>query len=335
VATDRAFSVCVKGFPGADHALRSLERTVGLTRHFSLASTNPRSPEVRFLAQHLREQRPALLVLGAWTPLYESFVDALAGLDTRIAVYWTSTAAQGDISDEVAKLVRMLQAGRTQYLFCASDDLASALRGRVAGVLGLPPTLVWPRARVTGVRRTTGRPTVSLFFPAAETRRKNVTNALLAVAALRTPPRLLLNGLSARPGYRELLEVLGVGYHDLGWIEDRRRYERTLSRVDVGLQPSLTESYDYVAAEHLSRGVPVVGSSAVPALARLPREIRRALVVDDVDGHAGIRDKLQALLDDPAARHTIGRRAADAVRELNERDIRRAARALRTVLDRG
>ena len=53
---------------------------------------------------------------------------------------------------------------------------------------------------------------------------------------------------------------------ELKWMEvdDFRRYLH--EHIDIGLQVSYTESFNYVALDHLSQGIPVVGSEAIEYL---------------------------------------------------------------------
>lgn len=320
-------TLCLVGFPGANRALATLARTAGGTRHHALASTHEASPEVRFLVDHLRAAPPRVLLLGGWADVYETFVAALAPLGTACGVYWTSSGGQTDMSGETGKLAHVLAHDGLRHRLFAAADLARALGRERDGFAHLPVTIEPPRSvrmRALPTRRT---PVVSFFFPVREVRRKNVLNGLVAVAGVTPRPVLWLNGLGEAPGYTELLDALGVRFRDFGWME-RRRYESAVARCDVGLQPSFAETYDYVAADHLIRGVPVVASRMVPVMDALPAALRRRLVADAADSPAALRDLLGALLAHPAERRRLGARAAQLVHDANARHVRVAQRLL-------
>jgi hypothetical protein len=112
-------------------------------------------------------------------------------------------------------------------------------------------------------------PVASLFAAPNEFRRKNALACILALAGLDVPYVLRLNGLAERPEYRTFLEELKVPYEDRGWMDDDD-YARALDEVDVGLQVSLADSFNYVVAEHFARAVPVVLSRSVPLRAGCP-----------------------------------------------------------------
>lgn len=306
-------SVCPQGFPGTDTALANLARTSGLSRHVSLASAAPDGPEFRFIETLLQSEPPRLLLLGGWNPAYEEFLQVRPA---PIGVYWTSSAAQTAMGSETSALHAILRDDRIRHVFFQSPELATAFRDR-AGVARLPSTLAFQAAK--GRRTSPGVPRVTFFFAAAEAGRKNVLNTLLALADLGVAFRLVLNGLSADPFYRSVLERLRIPFEERGWMP-RPEYEEAVAGATLGLQPSFAESFSYVAAEHLAAGVPVVASNMVPVVARLPLEVRRELIVSNPESVAEIRDRILRLLRRPKVGQELGRRARRSVRAAARRD---------------
>lgn len=336
MAVKPAASLSLRGFPGVDQSLVYLSQTTGLTRHLTLASPNPEGLEARFFAEHLRESRPRLVIFGGWSPVYARLLEALRDEPIGLAVHWHSSPGQTDMSREVEKLAAVLVEPRIDYLLFASPAFVAPLSLR-GDVHYLPHTLEIPRQRTPEPRPATGpgEPlAITLFCAAAEYRRKNVINSLLALAGLRGEYRLLLNGLSLDPDYRVLLDALGLRYEERGWME-RGDYEAAVATAGLGLQVSFAESYCYVAAEHLARGVPVLGSPMVPVFERLSPAVRRRLVVAAPEDPAEIREKVQFFLDRPAARAEIGERARAELAAASARDARAARELLAALIERG
>src|SRR5262249_46488670 len=135
----------------------------------------------------------------------------------------------------------------------------------LAGVFGATerPSHVLPQpCSIAATPRATARPertvpVVSLFAGPNEYRRKNAFACIVAPAGLDVPYVLHVNGLAERAEYRTFLEDLKVPYVDHGWLEEGD-YARALDEVDVGVQVSLADSFNYIVAEHFARGVPVV-----------------------------------------------------------------------------
>lgn len=113
-------------------------------------------------------------------------------------------------------------------------------------------------------------PVVSLI--AAGRDLKNLANQILgfAIAARQRPLHLLLSirGEPARlERFKRFCRDLRISFEFRAW-SDWPEYQALLSEVDIGLQCSFTESFNYVAIEQMLQGVPVIGS---PAIRYLPR----------------------------------------------------------------
>ena len=127
----------------------------------------------------------------------------------------------------------------------------------------LPPTLV----QLTEPSPVSGSESllVSLFCPPAEYRRKNILNALYALLQVVGDFSLALNGLSHDPAYAVILARLNLRFQEWGWMA-RERMRKNCGRLDWGMQLSFAESFNYVAAEHLLRGIPILASPMVPVM---------------------------------------------------------------------
>lgn len=327
MAAEPIVTLCLRSFPGVDQALVSLNRTTGLTRHVTLASPSPTSPEVAFTIEYLRERQPKLVVFGGWSPTYERIVDELRTEHLRFTAYWNSSPGQTDMSQELEKLALILGHPSMDFLLFTSESFVTALGG-VTRAHYLPQTLeVPPPARSREAPRGGESATITLFCSPTEYRRKNILNCLLALAGVRTRYRLLVNGLSEDPSYRSVLNALRLPHHEHGWM-DRREYEAVVEGADLGLQASFTESYCYVAAEHLVRGVPTLGSPMVPIFDRLSPELRDRLVVANPESVLEIREKIQYLLDRPRVREEIGQQARAELIGANTRAVETARELL-------
>jgi N-acetyl-alpha-D-glucosaminyl L-malate synthase BshA len=158
------------------------------------------------------------------------------------------------------------------------------------------------------------RPRV-LFHGSSFRALKRVGDAVLALASLR------------RQGLPTALALLGDGPEraavearvaDLGlessvrFLGARGHFEDLLSRADVFLLPSETESFGLAALEALASGVPVV-ASAVGGLPEVVRDGETGLLVPPADPEALAR-AVRALLHDETRRRAMSERArADAV----------------------
>jgi hypothetical protein len=327
-------SLCLAAFAGADRAATNLSLTSGLTRHLSLSSADPRGREVDFAIAHVRESRPAMVIFNSWSTVYARILAALRRQPIAFGVLWHSSPGQMDLSREWPTLSPILRERRIAHLFFASEPMHALLAPRLRNARHLPNTLAstdWDAPRRDRVPQSRSRPRITLFAQPAESARKNITGCLLALGSLRSRHALHLNGLSREPRYRMLLDLLRLRYRDWGWMP-RERYDAVVRSASVGLQVSFAETYGYVVAEHLARGVPVGGSPSVPVLARLSPALRRRLVVANPDDPIEICDKIRFLLDHPRTAAVIAARARTDALTWNRRDIAKVIATLRDCL---
>jgi glycosyltransferase involved in cell wall biosynthesis len=258
-----------------------------------------------------------LLVLSSWDRRYETILAERRG---PTVPRWHSTILQTELAQETAKLARVLSLlDRGAVPALAVDDPALSRVLHRSGVVYLPNVLgdvdyigVQP-ARLAGIN-------VSLFS-ASHWRKNLLVQSAAFDCARREPPladwTLHLNGQSRRgTAYSEWLASARIPYVDHGW-RDRSGYLSLLAGMDVGLCATLSESYCYVAADHIALGVPVVASPAVACLDGSAERVQP----DDVSGlsrallravteRADVVRRQRRSLDEQARVNSVAARAA-------------------------
>ena len=271
-------------FPGVAGAFRHLEAVVPFVK---LERFDRKVPPP-----------PGLCILGAWRRDYPTYIRKHRRSDVTFALSWHSSWSQIEQGREwgyLAKALDLLRAGLIERLFVSCEETAAVVGKMGKGsVEWLPDALDTTLTdRIVPVRRP-GRH-VDLFCTG--TPRKNLYPQVAALAE--TDAVLHVNTMNAKT-VAPVAGALGVktAGHNL---PQRADYLRLIGGMTAGLQVSLAESFNYVAAEHMLLGVPVLVSRHVPC--RLPDA---RLVVDDEHSPAAIRAKLLPLLDDPALRDELG-----------------------------
>lgn len=150
---------------------------------------------------------------------------------------------------------------------------------------------------------------------------KNFPTQILAAGIVnrRKPLKLLIVTKGGGDDFSRLAEQCGVDADVFQWDQQRNYLALIGQRADVGLQASFSESFNYVALDHLSLGIPVIGS---PAIRYLPREWQAS-----PDDPASIALTLGRVLDDRDAGGEA-RRIADLVAGRNERAFAAVIRSL-------
>lgn len=332
--TRKIFTFCHDYFPGTNNALINLSKATGITKHFVLATRGKKSPEIIFFIKYLKKERPSLAIFGGWSKTYEELIKRLRHEKIKFGVYWTSSPGQTDISQETEKLATIISNNHLRYRFFSSLAFASCLKKYFKNLYHLPLIFASLGLIARKQDKTVNNENVfvmSLFCVQSEYKRKNVLNSLLAVSSLKRNCRLYLNGLSKDRYYRKILDKLCINYRDFGWM-DRKKYERVLGEVDLGLQVSFAESFNYVTAEHLARGIPVIATRMVPAVECLPEEVKKRIIIDDADNFLKISDCVQYFIDHPATLKRFSKKIQSAFLESNKRNIRIAREVLKRSL---
>jgi glycosyltransferase involved in cell wall biosynthesis len=234
-----------------------------------------------------------LLVLSSWHDSYEPLLGAVP----RIVARWHSPLLQTELSADQWKLDRLLDlraAGRIAAIACDDAGAARALDAvHLPNVLSEPPPVV-PLA-LGGVNVTL------LGEPYA---RKNVLSQTAAFARAAGPDWTL--HLAGHERHHAWLNRLGIAWVDHG----RLAHGDVLALIagcDAGLAATVSESYGYLAAEHLQLGTPVVTSPAVKCaatgdvcvtdpgdVAALASALRRAIGADLTAARESLRERAAA-----------------------------------------
>lgn len=177
------------------------------------------------------------------------------------------------------------------------------------------------------LNHSSGKAEISLF--SAYRPFKNMVTQAAAVAMLPSdiPVRLHLLDTSAKtPVYAAVAKICEDG--DIETVYHRQSGNRELFRqmagIDLGLQVSLSETFSYVAFEHMSQAVPVIGSSSVPF----------ASCTADYSDARSIRDSILRILSDPGNYAAYSEAAYQRSMEIRRRNALDAAACVRSMLTR-
>lgn len=238
------------------------------------------------------EVSPETVTLGAWIQNYRSIIGAITDKfpKIKITVSWFSNFSQMEFTRNelpaLATVRGMIKEGFIDELWMSSEEDAAALAVTDKSVKFFP--CPFDPSVVSGITYTNvpGITRVSLFCTPGP--RKNLSNQLVACAAV-PGIELHLNGLSTRPEFSDLLSGTGIRYVEHGWMS-KDEYRRAISSMDVGLQVTYAETFNYVALEHMLHGTPVVASRMVPVVAW--DKSLESLIVDRVDSSSEIAEKV-------------------------------------------
>jgi glycosyltransferase involved in cell wall biosynthesis len=103
------------------------------------------------------------------------------------------------------------------------------------------------------------------------------------------------------------------------WLK-RPNYLSMIASMDFAMQVTLSESFNYTAAEHMFFGVPVLLSKASPIGDGIPPEIK-SLIVEKHDDVMEIKAKLNNLISSEAYRSDSGMACSEYIRNFNKKNL--------------
>lgn len=174
-------------------------------------------------------------------------------------------------------------------------------------VLWVPNLVNWPRWPATHQIKTE-RPIASIvgrYDP-----NKAIPHSILAAAISGRVDLLFIVKNARRDQLTDYCQSLGVAFEFVDW-SSWDDYTKTIGdRVSVALQPSFSESFNYVSVEQMAMGVPVIGS---PSVRFLPRDWQ-----PNPDDPRDIARRLDAVLDDYATQSKRAVKIAANVKQVNQ-----------------
>lgn len=254
----KIYTHCPDIFPGVRGTFQHLSAVAG-TVHFN-------NPTEIF---KIVKEKPDLVILGGYLDYYTQVLFTCKKEGVKTAILFTSTLGQAELSSDFIELAqlnalkKMLERNEITYLLFGSSSLS--------GVFASPKIKrYWNPFSVDYVQKhlkqTENLPTqkvngIVMFMPFAP--RKNIVNQLMAVKILqRDDPSLLLLTNNIAPQYRIFCNDFGIVFQDMGWLHPINYY-RALQRAKASLQITLCEAFDYVAAESICSGTPVIVAPSV------------------------------------------------------------------------
>lgn len=144
-------------------------------------------------------------------------------------------------------------------------------------------------------------------------------NILAQFFALSSNPKVTLHinyGSNANVSYPAIAaNVLGKVVNH-GWIP-RQKYLSTIKSMDFAMQVTLSESFNYAAAEHMYMGVPVICSEALP-FARDTKEIKD-IVIRRPEDLSEIRNSINKICEDDIFRKEMGEASKEVFIKYNNK----------------
>jgi glycosyltransferase involved in cell wall biosynthesis len=319
-----------RSFPGVAAALRNLSAVVGTADFMYLEDIIYRGPRFgsdviqrgyRKMQRNLRlldlrafSEYGDNVVLGGWLGLYESLIRDLNRLGVRPSLMWCSTLGQSEMTRtevySLLKVLRYVKERKIRYLLLHKRlEVFKELFGHI-GDMGcavcLPHTIDLERVAHSERSELIGR-NADLFVPLRFG--KNVLTQM--AAAKLSKHEFTLHSNVDVDWLREISCEMGLKTVFHPWLEEKE-YWRLLSGMDISLQVTHTESFNYAVCERMCLGLPVLATYNIWLLSG-DDLLRKYLCVEAPDTPRAIAEKIDGILGDEPLRTELGARCRERI----------------------
>jgi len=275
------------------------------------------------------------VVLGAWHPVYYRAIKKLRREDVEIWLFWTSSVAQCDFSNggiEVSflRIIKdLVDSNMIDRLVCGNNQVELMLKNMVPPekVILLPYCFNWREIRKYYDRNVTPNSRwVDLFCPADA--RKNMLPQILASKLANA--KLHLSGTPDK--YLNFVETINYSCSPLGWMP-KDIYFKNVQLMELGLQVTFAESFDYVVAEHFALERPCLFSPPIGQWIDEPY-LREMLLVPDVDNPSLIADYMTRIFNlNESDKKDLNKTCSEFMYEEAEKRMKNAKAILKSMLE--
>lgn len=286
---------------------------------------------------------PELIMVGGWDEFYPFALRRLRKNFPEVPIYicWASNLLQMNFSRETllfGEVINAYRDGMIDGVMVSGSDMANVFNLFFEGNIHYLPLFIDEERYIKTLEKKSKKSpwidddtfVLSLFCSAGP--RKNIHAQLGALKYLEDMLRphgkklmLYTNVLSRDVEFakinRFLADMVGVKYRDVGWMEKSEYMDIISHDVDLGLQVSLAETYDYVVAEHLIMRKPCVVSTAVPVVNELniPDRTKEKMIVGNYSSPRDIAEKCYDILINNVLRNEMDMISAALIDDCHKR----------------
>lgn len=331
--------LCSQGFPGSYKVITNLQRVLdGLVNARvlpieELYTFRPRLGNLR-IKRRLRKIQADLQMISvdriseygdnilftAWGPPYDVALKKLNKMGITPSLIMCSTPGQSELSRHELKdyhsILGYLETGKLRH-WLLNKRLYNALAGITRHAVYFPHTLDVGQFKGVTPLKLDGT-NIDLFCPLRLG--KNLLNQVLAFK---------LSGVSGRLHINFSDDLIDPVIRDIGanivkhrWIAAGQYYE-LVAAMDLSLQATFTESFNYAVAERMYLGVPVITSYDIYLTAG-DEFLSKHLCVKALDSPSEIAAMIKRIATDAKLRAALSRRCTKVMSRIAERNNREA-----------
>jgi len=275
-------------------------------------------PNLSFsVIKELKFDPPDFLFVGGWDCNIKTIVQNTSK-KTKVILMWCSPITQIDLGGEITRFFDVwncLETKQIDYLGIPLETDCESLKILNKKVIYLPIYLDNKELENNILKEKKSEEECVTDLFCAPCSRKNLLAQIVAISHYENLKLHLNYQVSPSNAiYIDAAHRMIKKYENFGWL-NREEYLKKIQLSDFGMQVSISESFDYVAAEHMYYGIPVILSNVIPYSSEPSIQ---SLVVNDHQNIYEISKIIKKLTEKSGYREEIGVRCKEVIRDYIE-----------------
>lgn len=241
------------------------------------------------------------VILGGWRPIYAVIIKKLNKAGIRPSILWCSTLGQSEMTsyielNPINTILDLLAEKRIGYFLVVRKTFQSFLH--VDGVKQIGYPIALQKVMQFDHVELDGR-NVDLFVKARPG--KNVLQQMASEKHSRYPFTLHTN--IRNETLLSIAQKMGISFHQYAWLPSPQ-YFGLIRTMNLSLQVTWTESFNYAVCERMALGVPTLVSPEVFLISE-DKFLWKHLVVDTPDSPIAIARKMDKVFQSDKLRREL------------------------------
>ncbi len=255
------------------------------------------------------------VILGSWKPYYSKIIEALNKLHIKPSILWTSTLGQSEMTwmielEPLNEILELLKKGAIRYLFVPEKTYQSL--SHIDNVKYFPHP-VYLLAPLDYEEEELEDNNIDLFIKVRPG--KNALQQMIAQRFAKTKFHLHTN--IQEKIILDIAKKLNLSFIHHSWLP-KKKYFGLIKNMDLSLQVTWTESFNYAVCERLLLAVPTLVSSEI-FLINNDEFLKKYLVVETPDSPLAIAEKIDFLFSNKNLKNEIAERGKEQVEKIAQR----------------
>lgn len=310
-----------ESWPGVVTCLENIKSLVKKRQNVEILDRSFNTQNLPFsLIKELKTTPPDFLFLGGWDNRIRTIVQNCLP-QTKVVLMWCSPICQIDLGGEISRFfdaISFLNSGSISYIGIPVETDYNILKEMNKNFKFLPIYMDENELNENTIENNVKNELVNFDIFCAPCQRKNIISQLFALHGNKNKVKLNINYDKSNvvaSQYIAPAQSLFPNLENHPW-GSRKEYLSLIQKMDFGMQVSMSESFNYVCAEHMFYGIPMVMSNVNPYSNY--KEIS-SLVVNDHQNVQEIYEKTKPLINDFVYRKEMGECSRNCIIDYNRK----------------